>query len=152
MNIDSPPGLGFMEERAYTIGREGHIRLDDASVSRGHAEIKFINGNIRLRDLGSTNGTYLVTGDNIINVDESLVFPDQRVVIGNANYTVKELLALVGIYASYSDKTGLIVKLSSPAKRPAKKTTDLDELVSQSISELYEESTLTGDRSKTGSM
>ncbi|HYV39433.1 MAG TPA: FHA domain-containing protein, partial [Gemmataceae bacterium] len=42
-------------------GRLGSLEicLDDSSVSRRHAEIKHTLGGWRLRDLGSTNGTYL---------------------------------------------------------------------------------------------
>jgi len=138
MKKDSPPEIGFFEGRAYTIGREGHIRINDLSLSRGHAEIKIIDGKIRLRDLGSTNGTYLVAGNKLVGISESFVLPDQRVVIGNGHYTVKSLLAMAGICASYSDKSGLIVKMSSPAKKPAKETDDLDEQVSQAICQLFE--------------
>ena len=138
MKKNSPPGFGFIEGRTYTIGREGHIRIDDSSLSRGHAEIKFVDGKIRLRDLGSTNGTYLVVGKETVGISESFVIPEQRVVIGNGHYTVKELLAMVGIIASYSDQYGLDIKLSKPAKKPATEPADLDELVSQTISRLYD--------------
>jgi hypothetical protein len=118
----SPPGLLFMEGRAYTIGRDGHIRIDDPSLSRGHAEIKFIEGKILLRDLGSTNGTYLQTRNEIIDINESIVAPDQRVELGSRHYTVKGLLAKVGVFVSYSDQSGLIVKLANPVKKPVSKT------------------------------
>ncbi len=122
MKKDSPPGLGFMEGRAYTIGRNGHIRIDDSSLSRGHAEIKFIEGKILLRDLGSTNGTYLLVSNRFIDIKESFVTPDQRVALGSRHYTVKELLAKVGVYVSCSDQSGLIVKLAIPVKKPVSKT------------------------------
>ena len=138
MKKDSTSGLGFMEGRAYTIGRDGHIRIDDASLSRGHAEIKFIEGKILLRDLGSTNGTYLLASNKFIGINESFVTPDQRIAVGSGHYTVKELLAKVGVYASYSDQSGLIVKLATPDKKPVTRQADLDELVSQSISRLFD--------------
>ncbi len=109
--------LHFMEGRAYTIGRDGHIRIDDTSLSRGHAELKFTAGKILLRDLGSTNGTYLMVNNKPIKIDQTYVNPNQRVVLGNGHYKIKELLARAGIYTSYSERTGLVVKLASPVAK-----------------------------------
>ena len=127
-----------MEDRAYTIGRDGHIRIDDPSLSRGHAEIKFVDGKIRLRDLGSTNGTYLVIRDKAVRVDESYVTPDQRVIMGSKLYTIKALLAQVGIYVSYLEAVGLVIKSAGPDARVVTVKSDLDELVSQTISRMYD--------------
>ena len=48
------------------IGRstEADIVLDDAGVSRRHAEVHLIDGRARVIDLGSTNGTY-VDGERV---------------------------------------------------------------------------------------
>ena len=50
-----------LTERSYLIGRsEGcQLRLPDGSVSRKHAEIIFDGSGIVVRDLGSSNGTYV---------------------------------------------------------------------------------------------
>ena len=138
MNEDLLTGLEIKEDRAYTIGRDGHIRIDDPSLSRGHAEIRFIGGKIRLRDLGSTNGTYLVVDNKIIGIDESFVNPDQRVVLGGRQYTVKALLAMVGIFASYSEETGLVIKSADHDEKQDSEVADLDELVSRTISRLFD--------------
>lgn len=48
-------------KRSVTIGRApgNDIVIDDKTVSRQHATIKFENGQFRLYDLGSSNGTFV---------------------------------------------------------------------------------------------
>jgi FHA domain-containing protein len=55
-----------IEERVTVIGRssECDITLDDANVSRRHAEVRRIGEGYSLFDLGSTNGT-LVNGQSV---------------------------------------------------------------------------------------
>ena len=58
------PGLGKkypLEENEFTIGREegNHIVVDLDNVSRRHAMIIRKQGRMFVKDLGSTNGTYL---------------------------------------------------------------------------------------------
>jgi len=74
--------LDNMESRTYIIGREGHIYLDDKTVSKRHAELQIMNGEIYLRDLQSTNGTYLVKNNRLIAFAEGYVQLNQAVVIG----------------------------------------------------------------------
>lgn len=138
MKKDSATKLGFMEGQAFTIGRDGHIRINDPSLSRGHAELKFIDGKIRLRDLGSTNGTFLLNGNRTISVSESFVTPAQRIVIGSKQYTVKALLALAGIYVSYSDEMGLVIKAVGRDESTVTVKPDLDELVSKTIARMFD--------------
>jgi pSer/pThr/pTyr-binding forkhead associated (FHA) protein len=57
-----PPGATFPVDRdTITIGREpsADVFLDDITVSRNHAVITRSPAGIRLRDLGSLNGTYV---------------------------------------------------------------------------------------------
>jgi pSer/pThr/pTyr-binding forkhead associated (FHA) protein len=101
-----------LEGESYIIGREGHIHIDGPAVSRHHAEIKFIDGRIRLRDLGSTNGVHLLNGQRLVRFEEGYVKPQQSVVIGNKKCTIKKLLEVLGIYTDYSDDLGLTVKIT----------------------------------------
>ncbi len=87
-----------MEGRSFILGREGHIFINDPSVSKEHAEIKIIDGRIRLRDLKSTNGIYLVKDNKPVRFQESFVEPGQTVVIGTQRRTVQSLLAIIGIF------------------------------------------------------
>ncbi len=92
--------LDNMESRTYIIGREGHIYLDDKTVSKRHAELQIMNGEIYLRDLQSTNGTYLVKNNRLIAFAEGYVQLNQAVVIGNRQYTVRKLLEMAGALAA----------------------------------------------------
>ena len=130
-------GRGFTEGYPYTIGREGKIRIDEPSLSRGHAEIRFIDGKLRLRDLGSTNGTFLLVDEKLVAVNECYVDPCQPIVLGNKKYTVKALLALVGIYVSYSTDFGLVIKSAKPEEETVMVEIDTDELVSRTISQWF---------------
>ncbi len=49
------------QTRVITIGRQPGVQvlIDQGSVSRHHAEISYANGCYVLRDLGSTNGTFI---------------------------------------------------------------------------------------------
>ncbi|MDH3857431.1 MAG: FHA domain-containing protein [Gammaproteobacteria bacterium] len=111
MNNNANVEIDIMEGRTYIVGREGHIYINDASVSRQHAEIKIIDGKIRLRDLDSTNGTYLVKGGGLVQFKEVFLKPQHTVAIGKKVYTVQNLLALIDVFAAFSDKTGLALRL-----------------------------------------
>ena len=92
-----------MENRTYIIGREGHIRIDDPAVSKRHAEIEIIDGEVYLRDLGSTNGTFLIKNKRLVAFKEGYVQTQQMLVLGNKQYSVKDLLEIGGAYFDGSD-------------------------------------------------
>lgn len=88
-------GFGSLEGRSFIIGREGHVLVDDPSVSKEHAELKFVGGKILLRDLDSTNGLYLITGNKARRFREAYVLPDHELSIGAKRTTVQNLLDTV---------------------------------------------------------
>ena len=137
MNEELPTISEFIDGRPYTIGRDGQIRIEDASISRGHAEIRLMNGKLRLRDLGSTNGTYLFIDNTPVEITECYVSPNHHVVLGRKKYTVKALLAKIGIYISYSEDIGLVIKSSNPEEDTITIETDIDAVVSQEIYRLF---------------
>lgn len=94
-----------MESRTYIIGREGHIYIDDQTVSKQHAEIQIVNGEIYLRDLGSTNGTYLIKNQRMVPFIEGYVQLHQMIVLGNKQYSVKNLLEIAGAFSTSPDNT-----------------------------------------------
>lgn len=54
-----------LEQPSITLGRgeSADLRFDDSSMSSEHAALEFFDAGIRLRDLGSMNGTTLNGGD-----------------------------------------------------------------------------------------
>jgi len=89
-----------MESRTYVIGREGHIYINDPTVSKQHAELQIVNGEVYLRDLGSTNGTFLIKNNRLVPFNEGYVQLRQPVVIGNRQYTIQSLLEIAGAFAA----------------------------------------------------
>jgi pilus assembly protein CpaF len=80
---DSPTTHEFVSDK-LTIGRLGgnDVALDEASVSSRHAEIVAQDGAVILRDLDSTNGTFLngeqVTGEHPLNEGDEVYFGSVR--------------------------------------------------------------------------
>lgn len=57
------------------------LRISDKTVSRNHVEIKQVENAYLLRDLGSTNGTYI----NDTQVKEAYLAPGDIITLGNTN-------------------------------------------------------------------
>ena len=53
--------MPLSQTRIMTVGRQAgvYLLIDHGSISRRHAEISYTNGQYVLRDLGSSNGTYV---------------------------------------------------------------------------------------------
>ena len=103
--------LGLTEGQTYIISRkglvcmEGHIYIDSPTVSRPHAELKIKNGRVYLRDLGSTNGIYIVDNDNLASFEKGYVKPNQPMMIGRVTCTIQSLIAIAGVYSAPENKT-----------------------------------------------
>jgi pSer/pThr/pTyr-binding forkhead associated (FHA) protein len=83
----APSHREFMERR-ITIGRSNaDLALPDSSCSNLHAELVFEGGRLRLRDLGSTNGTF-VQGQRIQELEW---LPGTVVNIGSHQLTLLEI-------------------------------------------------------------
>ena len=93
-NNRSSQNLKLIEGRSFIIGRQGHIFIDSITASNHHAEIRIVNQKIYLRDLDSTNGTYLLQNGTKQRFKKGYVKPQQTVVIGGKPHTVLELLAI----------------------------------------------------------
>jgi pSer/pThr/pTyr-binding forkhead associated (FHA) protein len=97
--------LELMEGRSFILGREGHIYIDSPTASKHHAEITVSQGRIYLRDLKSTNGTFLLKNKTLVQFDEGYVNPMQPIVIGKKIYVVQDLLAIASDFVSVDDNT-----------------------------------------------
>ena len=95
--------IDLMEGRTYILGREGHIYIDSSLVSKHHAEITIIRRRIYLRDLNSTNGTYLVKNNRLVPFVRGFVSPIQTIVIGDQKRTILDLLAIANDFVSEDD-------------------------------------------------
>lgn len=69
-----------MTKDRMVIGRTSQcdLRIPLSSVSRQHCELRVVDGRLKIRDLGSSNGTY----HNSTRVQEATLEPGDEVVIG----------------------------------------------------------------------
>ena len=82
-----------MENRTYVIGRKGNIPLNDKTTSAQHAKLVVLNNKLYLTDLGSTNGTFLLSDGKRTRFTEGYVELDQTLAFGNQVCSVRELVA-----------------------------------------------------------
>ena len=95
--------IASMEGRSFVIGREGHIYVNSQSASKRHAEIRIIDGRIYLRDLDSTNGTYLVKNKGLVYFEKGFVNPRQPIMIGDQIHRIVNLLAIASEFVAQDD-------------------------------------------------
>jgi len=111
MNKSLSKNWGLTDGQTYIISRrgpvamDGHIYMDSPSVSRPHASMKIKNGRVHLRDLDSTNGTYIVEDDSLVPLQEGYVKPNQPIMIGRVKCTIHNLLAIAGVYSASEEET-----------------------------------------------
>lgn len=74
----------LLEAPRFTIGRgaENSLCLPDQSISRCHAEVIRLGNDFLLRDLGSTNGTFV----NVDRVSEQLLNDGDSIRFGNSGF------------------------------------------------------------------
>lgn len=87
--------LERLEGKSYIIGREGHIYIKDPAASKQHAELSFVDGRIRIRDLGSTNGIYILKDGQAMKLEDEYVDPQQTIAIGKEKHKIENLVQTI---------------------------------------------------------
>ncbi|HYX25049.1 MAG TPA: FHA domain-containing protein, partial [Thermoanaerobaculia bacterium] len=82
------PAVLIAGGRPYQVGRAvaSDLAIQDPTVSRRHAELELTGAGLRVRDLGSTNGTFL----NGQRVSDAVAMPGSRVSFGKVDFEVRE--------------------------------------------------------------
>lgn len=111
--------------RKFTIGRDAacDIRIADDSVSRIHAELTLTEeGEILLRDCGSSNGTRLLRQGKASPLRQETVAPADQIQFGEASVAVADLLSVLRQkFPQASASAGAnFPPPSSPPSKPAK--------------------------------
>lgn len=113
--------LESLEGRTFILGRDGHIYIESGTVSKHHAEIRILDGKIHLRDLDSTNGTFLLKNKMLVKFDKGFVSPLQQIVIGGKKYIVQDLLAIAKEFVAGDESKTEIETGEGPNKHPARR-------------------------------
>jgi adenylate cyclase len=81
------PSLVIAGGRPFTVGRVAScdLAVQDPTVSRRHAEVELAGAGVRVRDVGSTNGTYL----DGVRIIDALATPGSRVAFGKVDFEVQ---------------------------------------------------------------
>ena len=95
MNESAIAMLQKLQGKAYIIGREGHIYISDPAASKRHAELSFVDGKIRIRDLGSTNGIYILKNGQPTRLEDEYVDPEQTIAIGKEKHKIESLVQTI---------------------------------------------------------
>jgi len=87
--VDRPAETRTITQPKLTIGRDaGDIVLHDSQVSGRHAEILWDGSTLRFTDLGSTNGSFLLQGQRVANLE---LTPGIALRVGNSLITVQNI-------------------------------------------------------------
>ncbi len=81
------PSVLITGGRPFTVGRVAScdLPIQDPTVSRRHAELELAGAGVRVRDVGSTNGTYL----DGVRIIDALATPGSRVAFGKVDFEVQ---------------------------------------------------------------
>ena len=80
--------------RTYIVGREPgcDVRLDDASISRHHAEVvRASGGRLYVTDRATTNGTFILDGDDWRAIRQAFLEPTGRIRFGHVEMSAGRL-------------------------------------------------------------
>lgn len=114
MTNDWSKKFGLVNGQTYIIGRKGDICIDSPLVSKQHASIVIKNERIYLRDLNSTNGTFVIDNDILVDFQEGYVTPNQPIVLGDVECTIYGLLASPSVYSDIKNHSSQFKGTTQP--------------------------------------
>jgi len=105
----------LLNKDVTTVGKRetNDLVITDATVSRNHLEIKYAEDNLLLRDLDSTNGTFI----NGTRVKEAYLVPGDLIKIGNTTMEFVAFDEKVRIEPSVKDSFGMLVGKSTKMRQ-----------------------------------
>ena len=87
--VDRPAETRTFTQAKVTFGRDaGDVVLHDTQVSGRHGEITFDGSTLRYTDVGSTNGSFLLQGQRVANIE---LTPGIALRLGNSLITVQAI-------------------------------------------------------------
>jgi adenylate cyclase len=86
--VDVKPGVTLVVGRAVN----SDIPIYDPTISRQHAQVSASNGGVQIKDLGSSNGTFL----NGSKITEAVATPNDVVMFGKVSFYVREVAKPAG--------------------------------------------------------
>src|SRR5213593_1745469 len=84
-SIDLQPGRNIVVGRAVT----SDVPIYDPTISRRHAEVALTDGGVKVKDAGSSNGTFL----NGARITEAIAVENDVITFGKVAFRVKEVSA-----------------------------------------------------------
>src|SRR5207253_9921187 len=84
-SIDLQPGRTIVVGRAVT----SDVPIYDPTISRRHAEVSLADGGVKVKDVGSSNGTFL----NGARITEAIAAENDVITFGKVAFRVKEVSA-----------------------------------------------------------
>ncbi len=96
------------------IGRDegAQIRLDDPEVSALHCELRAVNEGVLVKDLGSTNGTFIGS----VRIREGVITTAAEVLVGQTRIAIEPTSGKQRVDVGFADRFGDLVG-SSPKMR-----------------------------------
>jgi len=137
------PPLRLDPEREVVIGRSRscQLTLHAEQASRRHAAVRFGDGHFRVRDLGSTNGTFL--NDEPLEAEWTLR-PGDRIEIGGMNVTFCQVdEAMEGAMSDPGEGETILMARPQPVEGEALRG-NLEQIPSFAVLQILEMGSQTG--------
>jgi hypothetical protein len=97
--VNPPTVIGRFDPAVGPIDIDLGTLPEGAYVSRKHARIGFENGEWSIKDLGSSNGTYILK-DDFEKVEEAPIVDGQEIALGNARFVFNVTVAETAVSPS----------------------------------------------------